>query len=185
MKALVYTVSIPRYLLARTLGKRTPLGLLPLRLREIPEPEPPEGWEKGKVPLSGICGSDLAALLGRGSPRLAAFSSFPAVLGHEIVAEVGGVRAAINPLLTCRERGLPLCPACEKGEDALCQNVAEGNLAPGMMLGYHRDLPGGWGERIVVHPSRVYPLPGDVPTCLLYTSPSPRDRQKSRMPSSA
>ena len=26
---------------------------------------------------------------------------------------------------------------------------------------------------------------GDVTTCLLYTSPSPRDRQKSRMPSSA
>ena len=28
----------------------------------------------------------------------------------------------------------------------------------------------------------VYPL---ILTCLLYTSPSPRDRQKSRMPSSA
>ena len=29
-------------------------------------------------------------------------------------------------------------------------------------------------------------IPGpDFPTCLLYTSPSPRDRQKSRMPSSA
>ena len=29
-------------------------------------------------------------------------------------------------------------------------------------------------------------VPGDVsPICLLYTSPSPRDRQKSRMPSSA
>ena len=26
---------------------------------------------------------------------------------------------------------------------------------------------------------------GFDPTCLLYTSPSPRDRQKSRMPSSA
>ena len=25
----------------------------------------------------------------------------------------------------------------------------------------------------------------DLPSCLLYTSPSPRDRQKSRMPSSA
>ena len=25
----------------------------------------------------------------------------------------------------------------------------------------------------------------DISTCLLYTSPSPRDRQKSRMPSSA
>ena len=31
------------------------------------------------------------------------------------------------------------------------------------------------------------PKPGDAApwTCLLYTSPSPRDRQKSRMPSSA
>ena len=28
-------------------------------------------------------------------------------------------------------------------------------------------------------------LSGQVPVCLLYTSPSPRDRQKSRMPSSA
>ena len=28
-------------------------------------------------------------------------------------------------------------------------------------------------------------LPDDNKTCLLYTSPSPRDRQKSRMPSSA
>ena len=26
---------------------------------------------------------------------------------------------------------------------------------------------------------------GEIRTCLLYTSPSPRDRQKSRMPSSA
>ncbi len=162
MKALVYSASVPRYLLARTLGKHTPLWSLPLRLKEIPEPEPPPGWEKGKVLLSGICGSDLALLFGKSSPSLAPFFSFPAVLGHEMVAEVGGVRAAINPLLACRERGLPLCWACEKGEDALCQNVAEGEIAPGM-LGYHRDLPGGWGERIVVHPARVHPLPPDVP----------------------
>lgn len=162
MKALVYTASIPRYLLARSLGKRTPLGLLPLRLREIPEPEPPPGWEKGGVLLAGICGSDLALLFGKSSPRLAPFFSFPAVLGHEIVAEVNGIRAAINPLLACRERGLPPCPACAAGEDALCENLAEGNLAPGM-LGYHRDLPGGWGERIVVHPARIHPLPQTVP----------------------
>ncbi len=163
MKALVYSASIPRFLLAKALGKRTPLGLLPLRLREIPEPEPPAGWEKGRVLLSGICGSDLSLLLGKSSPRLSPFFSFPAVLGHEIVAEVGGVPAAINPLLTCRERGLPLCWACAQGEEALCQNVAEGALAPGM-LGYHRHLPGGWGERIVVHPARAYPLPAHVPT---------------------
>ena len=33
--------------------------------------------------------------------------------------------------------------------------------------------------------SRVSDVPGLVVPCLLYTSPSPRDRQKSRMPSSA
>ncbi|MGQ9700651.1 MAG: zinc-dependent alcohol dehydrogenase [Candidatus Bipolaricaulaceae bacterium] len=163
MKALVYTASVPRYFLVKALGKRAPLGLLPLRLREIPEPTPPPGWERGRVLLSGICGSDLALLFGKSSPRLAPFFSFPAVLGHEIVAEVGGERAAINPLLACRERGLPPCPACAQGEDALCQNVAEGEIAPGM-LGYHRDFPGGWSEKIVVHPKRVYSLPPNVPT---------------------
>eukprot|EP00828_Plagiopyla_frontata_P003359 TRINITY_DN10978_c0_g1_i2.p1 TRINITY_DN10978_c0_g1~~TRINITY_DN10978_c0_g1_i2.p1 ORF type:complete len:103 (+),score=26.61 TRINITY_DN10978_c0_g1_i2:75-383(+) len=33
--------------------------------------------------------------------------------------------------------------------------------------------------------SDVYPGLGFIKSCLLYTSPSPRDRQKSRMPSSA
>ena len=36
--------------------------------------------------------------------------------------------------------------------------------------------PGAW---------RQFRLPGFAEACLLYTSPSPRDRQKSRMPSSA
>ena len=31
----------------------------------------------------------------------------------------------------------------------------------------------------------VVDIPGELSICLLYTSPSPRDRQKSRMPSSA
>ena len=31
----------------------------------------------------------------------------------------------------------------------------------------------------------IYAMGGQVFVCLLYTSPSPRDRQKSRMPSSA
>ena len=37
-------------------------------------------------------------------------------------------------------------------------------------------------ERILFYTGRTHKL-GE--TCLLYTSPSPRDRQKSRMPSSA
>ena len=44
-------------------------------------------------------------------------------------------------------------------------------------------------QGVVVPPlgftKRVLPNGLEVYTCLLYTSPSPRDRQKSRMPSSA
>ena len=41
---------------------------------------------------------------------------------------------------------------------------------------------GGWSDgKLTYHTS----IGGQLSNCLLYTSPSPRDRQKSRMPSSA
>ena len=49
-------------------------------------------------------------------------------------------------------------------------------------------------EKVYFMPGEVVTLKQDIPNkpvmivvknCLLYTSPSPRDRQKSRMPSSA
>ena len=162
MKSLLYFPSIPRYLAARVLGKRYPLGALPLRLVDLPEPEPPPGWVRARVRLAGICGSDLALLLGKNSPQLSPFFSFPAVLGHEVLAEYEGTRVAVNPLLACAERGLDPCPACARGEDGLCRNVAEGALAPGM-LGYHKDLPGGWGEYLVARPERLVEVPAGVP----------------------
>ncbi|WP_018465124.1 zinc-dependent alcohol dehydrogenase [Calidithermus timidus] len=161
MKALTYWPSIPRFLMARVLGKRYPVRLLPLRLDHLPEPEPRPGFEQLRVRLSGICGSDLALLYGKNSPALSPFFSFPAVLGHEIVAELGGVRVVVNPLLSCLERNLPPCPACGRGDDHLCQNVCEGNLSPGM-VGFCRDLAGGWAERILVHRGRIHPLPEDI-----------------------
>ena len=36
-----------------------------------------------------------------------------------------------------------------------------------------------------VEAGEMVEFPGNIKGCLLYTSPSPRDRQKSRMPSSA
>ena len=163
MKALQYFPSIPRYLLARALGRRYPSWALPLRLVELEEAAPPRGFLPVRVRLAGVCGSDLALLLGKSSPRLSPFFSFPAVLGHEILGEHGGVRVAVNPLLTCRERGFdPPCPACQRGEEGLCQNVAEGALAPGM-LGYNRDLPGGWSEWVYARPERLYEIPAGVP----------------------
>jgi threonine dehydrogenase-like Zn-dependent dehydrogenase len=161
MRALVYTPSLPRFFAARALGKRFPKALLPLGLKELPLPERP-GFLRVRVRLSGVCGSDLGLLYGKNSPFLAPFFSFPAVLGHEILGEVEGVRVVVNPLLACRDRGLPPCPRCQEGEEGLCENVAEGDLAPGM-LGFNRDLPGGWGEYTLARPERLFPVPDGVP----------------------
>ena len=53
-------------------------------------------------------------------------------------------------------------------------------------------IPVGWEEFSNIHPYAPNDqtdgykiLIGDLETCLLYTSPSPRDRTRSRMPSSA
>ena len=49
----------------------------------------------------------------------------------------------------------------------------------------HLFLPGGVGGIAAAVSSEISRIWGKLRPCLLYTSPSPRDRQKSRMPSSA
>ena len=46
--------------------------------------------------------------------------------------------------------------------------------------------PGGWSELVkaLTPSSNIYSI-DLLPICLLYTSPSPRDKRQSRMPSSA
>ena len=65
--------------------------------------------------------------------------------------------------------------------DALLQNLEETGCRPGLkpdQVGLFN------GVDAAIH--AVFQAYGDAgETCLLYTSPSPRDRQKSRMPSSA
>lgn len=162
MRALLFKPALWRAMAAKVLDKRYPARALSLHLVSLREPERRSGFERLKVRMAGICGTDLSLLYGRSSPVLSSLFSFPAVLGHEVLAELGGVRVVVNPLLTCLERGLPDCPACARGEDHLCHNIAEGNFAPGM-LGYCTDLPGGWSERMLVHRERILPLPEDVP----------------------
>ena len=160
--ALRYHASVPRYLLAAMLGKRAPVGVAPLRLVH-PEPlRPRPGWRRVTVRLSGVCGTDMALLFGANSPRLSPFISFPAVLGHEVLGEVEGSRVAVNPILACHERAHDPCPACRRGDDQLCANAGEGSPAPGM-IGFNRDLPGGWGHALNAHEQRLHALPDSVP----------------------
>jgi threonine dehydrogenase-like Zn-dependent dehydrogenase len=162
MHALRYRASVPHYVVAAALGKRAPVAVAPLDLVRMPLPEPLPGWQRLKVRLTGICGSDLALLFGKVSPRLSPFFSFPAVLGHEILAELDGARVVVNPLLACAERGLAPCEACARGDDQLCANAAEGPIAPGL-IGFHREFPGGWSEAIVAPEGRIHGVPDDVP----------------------
>lgn len=163
MQALRFYASIPRYLLAQRLGKRYPVHRLPLRLEKVEVPSERPGWTRVQVRSCGVCGSDLALLYGKNSPRNSGFFSFPAVLGHEILGEVAGSRVAVNPLISCHERELPLCSFCARGEDNLCRNVAEGQLSPGDLIGFCRDLPGGWGETVLARPERLHAIPDAVP----------------------
>ena len=176
MKALVYRRSVPRFLASRAAARWWPRhfwgGLAPLRLEEIDRPCP-AGWIRLKVRLCGICGSDLRLVRGEESFLMEPYASFPAVLGHECVAEVAepsadgawkpGDRVVVEPLLPCAVRGLPPCRFCAAGAYHLCENFTAGDLAPGPVGGYHSEVGGGFAEFLCAHPRQLVSVPVAVP----------------------
>ena len=177
MRALVYRKSVPRYLLMRAGAKRIKnldiSRLSPLQLEEVPEPNlPTPEWVRVKPRLSGICGSDLSTLSAQSSPYFSPVTSPPFVMGHEIVGEVAedanglsaGERVVIEPALGCTARGIePRCPQCAAGRHALCVNVTQGSVSPGIQTGFCHDTGGGWSEgTLVAHHSQLHRVPDDV-----------------------
>jgi threonine dehydrogenase-like Zn-dependent dehydrogenase len=185
MRAVTFDVSIPRYLLARSLGRVSGSvihgGLSGVRLQDLYLPElPGPRWLRLEVLKAGICGTDLATVSFSASPALEPFGSFPAVLGHEILARVTAVgpavrsiepgqRVVVDPMISCEVRGHSLddwCRSCKSGRHCTCENCGERGplevsgepLSAGITIGYHRSLPGGWGEQMVVHESQVFPV---------------------------
>lgn len=175
MKALVHRVGvgsvIKRRLLGLGRGLRPPLASLSLETLSDPD-LPGPAWALARPVLAGICGSDLAMLRGRSHPLMAALTSFPSVPGHEIVARitragassgvVAGDVVVVDPVVSCFVRGLGPCPRCVQGRTALCERTSAqgGGFAPGMMVGFHRDLPGGFSDGIRVHASQIHRPPG-------------------------
>jgi threonine dehydrogenase-like Zn-dependent dehydrogenase len=129
--------------------------------RYAPPALPGPDWVRLRPILAGVCGTDMALLTGKASAAMSPFASFPAVLGHEIVGRVEetGARVVVDPLLGCVPRGLDPCSSCATGEAGLCLRTADGGISPAPMLGYCRDLPGGWSEAIVAHASQLHPVP--------------------------
>jgi threonine dehydrogenase-like Zn-dependent dehydrogenase len=185
MRAVTFDVNVPRYLFARTAGRISDGALFGrltgLRLQDVPEPIiPGPRWARLKVLSSGICGTDVGNLSYRSSPAMEPFGSFPSVPGHEILAVVEktgpavtrvevGQRVVVDPLLSCTVRGYAPgaeCPSCRSGNHSTCENAGEEGpmtiggrpLARGLTMGYHRDLPGGWGELTIAHESQLFPV---------------------------
>jgi len=178
MQALVYRRSITRYLLAAGLNRLWPrhffAGVAPLKLKQVEFFTPGPDWLVLKSRVCGICGSDLRLLKGVESLLLEPYASFPAVLGHEVVAEVvetpagsdwrPGERVAVEPVLPCEVRSIePPCRFCAQGQYNLCENFTQGQLSPGTILGFHREAGGGMAEFLAAHPSRLVRLPDSVP----------------------
>src|SRR5688500_7104385 len=121
MRAVTFNVSIPNYLTSKALGRLTDAAwfgrLSGVRYREVPEPALPDtDWVRLEVLKAGICGSDNGMLTYKGSPVMEPFASFPAVLGHQILARVietgpavrrveAGQRVAVDPVISCTVRG--------------------------------------------------------------------------------
>ena len=178
MRSLVYRKSIPRYLLMRAAAhriKNLETGrYAPLALRDVPEPKlPTPEWVRVKPLLSGICGSDLGTLSSENSPYFSPITSPPFTMGHEVVGTVTeansgfqtGERVVVEPALGCAVRAIePPCEFCAAGRHALCQNVAEGAISPGIQTGFCHDTGGGWSQRsLVAHPSQLHRVPDALP----------------------
>lgn len=144
MKAVEFNVTVPGYLLAKSLGRVADSAihgrLSQLSLVDRPAPSlPGEDWVRIEVLLCGICGSDLGNIAYNSSPAMEPFGSFPAVLGHEIlgrVVEAGpraghlspGQRVVIDPMIHCEARGYARdqwCRSCAAGLHATCEMAGE------------------------------------------------------------
>ncbi len=172
MRALVVERSVARFAAARAAsmlgsGKGVGMGIGPIRLAEVAQPElPGPGWRVVRPLLAGICGSDLSTLDGHSSRYFEGIVSFPFVPGHEIVGVLDdttdgpGERVVVQPVLGCVARRIdPPCPACAEGRVGGCERVGFGHLEPGLQTGYCADTGGGWSAALVAHESQLHRVP--------------------------
>ena len=185
MKGVTFNVSVTHFLLAKTAGRVTDSALFGLlsgvKMSDLAEPQlPGPDWVEIEVIAGGICGTDISNLTYSASPAMEPFGSFPAVLGHEILGRVRSVgarvskvlqgqRVTMDPMISCTTRGYPPedpCPSCSQGLHCTCERAGEEGitliggrpLSRGLTIGYHRDLPGGWGQTVLAHESQVFPV---------------------------
>ena len=189
MRAVSFNVTIPSFLIGKGLGGLTESaifgGLSGVRFGDVPEPPlPGDDWVRLEILKAGICGTDIGTLTFKASPAMEPFGSFPAVLGHEILARVlevapgvrsvqAGQRVVVDPMISCTTRGFEgdaRCRSCSTGLHCTCERSGEEGaliidgaaLQRGATIGYHASLPGGWAERMIAHESQLFVVDDDM-----------------------
>ena len=120
----------------------------PLRLEELPEPEPVQGQVLLEVAACGVCRTDVHIVDGElTEPKL------PLVPGHQIVAHVvsGGERFRPGQRIGVPWLGWTdgTCRYCRSARENLCDHAR--------FTGY--DIDGGYAERTVADERFCFPLP--------------------------
>ncbi len=127
----------------------------PLRIDEVPVPDPGPGEILVAVAACGLCGTDLHLAVDGDLP----VARTPITLGHEAAGFVAGVgagvvglregdRVALFPSATCGA-----CRPCGAGRDALCDRA--------QVYGMARD--GALADFVAVPARTAIPLPAEVP----------------------
>ncbi|HXQ29904.1 MAG TPA: zinc-dependent alcohol dehydrogenase family protein [Gemmatimonadales bacterium] len=127
----------------------------PLRLAEVPRPEPSAGQVLIAVAACGVCRTDLHVSDGDlPSPKL------PLVLGHEIVGRVAALGTGVGTLKVGDRVGVPwlgwtcgACRFCRTGRENLCDRAR--------FTGYQ--INGGFAEFAVADARYAFRLPPDGP----------------------
>ncbi len=140
---------------ACVLDAPAPVESNPLRVREVPEPEPVAGQVLVKVRACGVCRTDLHVVEGELPPRRS-----PVIPGHQVVGTIerngpGASRFAVGTRI-----GIPwlhrtdgVCEYCRSGRENLCEHAE--------FTGWTVD--GGYAEFVRAPEDFVYALPEGFP----------------------
>ena len=127
----------------------------PLRLRDIPDPQPGPGQLLLDVHVCGVCRTDLHVVDGDlTEPKL------PLVPGHQIVGTVAELGEGVTGFSAGDRVGVPwlggscgVCKFCRSGRENLCDKA--------VYTGYQID--GGFAQRCVADVRFCFPIPQDYP----------------------
>jgi len=127
----------------------------PMRIEDVPTPQPRAGEILIRVAGCGVCHTDLH-YLDHGTPT---FKQPPVILGHEIAGTVAALGAGVTTLKEADRVLVPAVLSC--GHCTLCRTGRENICENSQMLGNHID--GGYAEYVAVPAKDVFRMPDDVP----------------------